>query len=157
MDRLLTLLEENAKLTAEQLAAMLGETPDAVEQRIADYERRGIIRGYKALIDWARTDRRDVTAIIELKVTPQQDAGFERIAEQVARFDEVESVSLMSGAYDLSIVVNAPTLQDVAMFVARRLSTLNSVVSTATHFVLRRYKEMGVCFADEPHDERGII
>lgn len=157
MDKLLKLLDTNARLTDTQLAVMLDSTEEQVRKQIAELERSGVIRAYKALIDWDRTEREYVTAIIELRVTPKRDLGFEGIAETVMRFDEVESVYLMSGGYDLSVVVSGRTFKEVAMFVAKRLSTLDSVISTATHFVLRRYKDKGVMFLSEAKDERGVL
>lgn len=157
MDKLLKLLDTNARLTDAQLAVMLDRTEDEVGAQIAALERDGVIRAYKALIDWDRTGREYVTAIIELRVTPKRDLGFEAIAETIMRFDEVESVYLMSGGYDLSVVVSGRTFKEVAMFVAKRLSTLDSVISTATHFVLRRYKDKGVMFLSEEKDERGAL
>ena len=157
MDKLLKLLDENARLTNAQLATMLGVTEDEVRRQIAELEKSGAIRAYKAVVDWDKTDRQVVTAIIELKVTPRRDVGFESIAEQVMAFEEVESVYLMSGGYDLSVRVNGRTFQDIAAFVAKRLSTLDSVISTATHFVLRRYKDTNVMFLGENQDERGIM
>ena len=154
MNKLLKLLEKDARLTPAQLAVMLDRPQEQVEREVRQLEKDGTIRAYQAIIDWDRTDREYVTAVIELKVTPKRDYGFEAIAEQVMRFEEVETVLLMSGGYDLSVVVSGKTFQEVAMFVAKRLSTLESVVSTATHFVLRRYKENGVPFLNEPQDER---
>ena len=157
MDKLLKLLDTNARLTTEQLAAMLDITEDEVVRQMAKLEQDGVVRAYKALIDWERTDREYVTAVIELRVTPKRDLGFEGIAETVMRFDEVESVYLMSGGYDLLVTVTGRTFKEVSMFVAKRLSTLDSVISTATHFVLRRYKESGVMFLGEEKDERGAL
>ncbi len=157
MEKLLKLLDQNARMSNAQLATMLGKTEAEVEAQIAQLEKDGVIRAYKAVIDWDKTDREYVTAIIELHVTPKKDLGFEGIAETIMNFKEVESISLMSGGYDFSIVVNARTFKDVAMFVAKRLSPLDSVVSTATHFVLRRYKEKNVIFLDEKKDERGAF
>lgn len=154
MDKLLKLLDSNARLTTEQLAVMLGRTEQEVADQMAELERSGAIRAYKALIDWDRTDREYVTAIIELRVTPKRDTGFDSIAQAIMRLEEVESVYLMSGGYDLSVVVTGRTFQEVAMFVAKRLSSMDAVLSTATHFVLRRYKDRGVMFLDEPKDER---
>ena len=133
------------------------KTEAEVAAQIAAWEREGVIRAYKALIDWDKTDREYVTAIIELRVTPKRDLGFEAIAETGMGFEEVESGYLMSGGYDLSVVVDGRTFQEVAMFVAKRLSTLDSVISTATHFVLRRYKEKGVMFLDAEKHERGVM
>lgn len=157
MDKLLKLLDTNARLSNAQLAAMLNITEDEVARQMAALEQAGIVRAYKALIDWERTDREYVTAVIELRVTPKRDLGFETIAETVMRFDEVESVYLMSGGYDLLVTVTGRTFKDVSMFVAKRLSTLDSVLSTATHFVLRRYKESGVMFLGEEKDQRGAL
>ncbi len=157
MDKLLTLLDKNARMSNAQLASMLGRTEKEVADQIAQLEKTGVIRGYKPVIDWDKTDREYVTAIIELHVTPKKDSGFEGIAETIMKFREVESVSLMSGGYDFSIVVNARTFRDVAMFVAKRLSPLDSVVSTATHFVLRRYKQNNVIFLEDEKDERGVL
>ena len=157
MDNLLKLLDTDARLTDVQLAAMLDCSEEEVRRHIADMEKSGAIRAYKAVIDWDKTDRQNVTAIIELKVTPRRDVGFEGIAEQVMAFEEGESVYLMSGGYDLSVRVNGRSFQDIAAFVAKRLSTLDSVISTSTHFVLRRYKESNVMFLGENHDERGIM
>ena len=157
MDKLLKLLDTNARLTGEQLAAMLDTTEEEVANQMAALEQAGVVRAYKALIDWERTQREYVTAVIELRVTPKRDLGFEGIAERVMRFDEVESVYLMSGGYDLLVTVTGRTFKEVSMFVAKRLSTLESVISTATHFVLRRYKESGVMFLGEEKDERGAL
>lgn len=157
MDKLLKLLDTNARLTNAQLAAMLDTTEEEVVRQMTALEQTGVVRAYKALIDWERTDREYVTAVIELRVTPKRDLGFEAIAETVMRFDEVESVYLMSGGYDLLVTVTGRTFKDVSMFVAKRLSTLDSVISTATHFVLRRYKDSGVMFLGEEKDQRGAL
>ena len=118
MDKLLKLLDTNARLTTAQMAAMLNTTVDDVEAKMAKLEQDGVVRAYKALIDWERTDRECVTAVIELRVTPKRDYGFEGIAEPVMRFDEVESVYLMSGGYDLLVTVTGRTFKEVSMFVA---------------------------------------
>ena len=157
MDKLLALLDKNARMSNAQLASMLGCTEKDVETQIAELEASGVVRGYKPIIDWDKTDREYVTAIIELHVTPKKDSGFDGIAETIMKFREVESISLMSGGYDFSITVNARTFKDVAMFVAKRLSPLDSVVSTATHFVLRRYKQNNVIFLEDEKDERGVL
>ncbi len=157
MERLLKLLDTNARLTTAEMATMLGTTEDAVKTQMAELEKAGVVRGYKALIDWDRTDRKYVTALIELRVTPQRNYGFDDLAERIMKFEEVETVYLMSGGFDLMVIVNGCTFKDVAMFVAKRLSTLDSVVSTATHFVLRRYKDRGVLFLGEDVDERGAL
>lgn len=157
MDALLKLLDHDARLTNEQLAVMLNCTEEEIAKRIAALEKSGALRAYKAVIDWDKTDRNRVTAIIELKVIPRPDVGFEAIAEQIADFKEVESVYLMSGGYDLSVRVNGHSFQEIAAFVAKRLATLDSVQSTATHFILRRYKESQVPFCGKDVDERGLF
>ena len=157
MDKLLKLLQENARFSNERLAAMLGTTEQDVAERIEKYEKEGIIKGYQVLVNYDKLRPEHVTAIIELKVTPKRNLGFEEIARTIMMYDEVESVYLMSGGYDLSVTVSGRTFQEVAMFVARRLSTLDAVISTATHFVLRRYKDKGVLFAGEEKDERGDL
>lgn len=157
MDELLKLLDNDARLTNEQLAIMLNCSEEEIRGRIAALEKSGALRAYKAVIDWDKTTRNRVTAIIELKVIPRPDVGFEAIAEQIADFKEVESVYLMSGGYDLSVRVNGHSFQEIAAFVAKRLATLDSVQSTATHFILRRYKESQVPFCDKAIDERGLF
>ena len=157
MDKLLKLLDSNARLTDTQLATMLDISEAEVRAQIAKLEKEGAIRAYKAVVDWDKTDRECVTAIIELKVTPRRDVGFEGIAEQIMAFEEVESVYLMSGGYDLSVRVTGRSFQEIAAFVAKRLAPLDSVISTATHFVLRRYKESNVMFLGDNQDERGYI
>ena len=153
--KILKLLNKNAQLQPDELATMVGMTEDEVCTQIAEMEREGIIRGYKAVIDWDRLDSAYVSAIIELKVTPKAGLGFEDVAAKVMNYPEVESVYLMSGVYDLNVVVKGKTFQEVAKFVANELSTLESVTSTATHFVLRRYKELDVPLLGEGRDERG--
>ena len=154
---LLKLLSKNARYTVGQLADMLGETEEKVKSEIKALEKEGIICGYKAVIDWDSLDGSLVSAIIEIKVVPKADLGFEDVAEKIAAYREVESVYLMSGGYDLNVVVKGKTLKDVAQFVARELATIDSVTSTATHFVMRRYKEMDVCLFESEKDDRGNI
>ena len=156
MDKLLMLRDQNARLSNEQLAVMLGTTPEEVKAAIEKYEKDGVIRGYKAIVDWDKIDREYVTAYIEVKVTPKRDQGFDEIAEKIMEFPEVESVTLMSGGYDLSAVVSGKSFKDIALFVAKKLSVMDSVLSTATHFALRRYKDGGISFVDKEVDERGI-
>ncbi len=155
MEKLLKILDKNARLTNEQIAVMLGASAAEVATAMAKYEADGVIRGYKAVIDWERTGKERVTALIELRVTPKRDLGFEEIAKKVMLFDHVESVFLMSGGYDLAVLVSGRTFQEIALFVAHRLAPMDSVLSTTTHFVLRRYKDDGFVFCDEDKDERG--
>ncbi len=156
-DRLLELLREDAQLTPAQLAVMLGEREEEVKEAIAGLEKDGVIRGYHALVNWERTELHRATALIELRVTPQKDTGFDEIAGRVMNFPEVESVYLMSGGYDLAVTVTGETMSDIAMFVSRRLAPIGGVLSTATHFVLTKYKDGGVIFNSEyeERDERG--
>ena len=154
MDRLLSLLQNNARLTNKQLAVMLGREEEDVAKAIAAYEKSGVIRGYQAVIDWDKTDSPTVFARIEIKVTPKKDFGFEEIARTIMELEEVQSVSLMSGGYDLALTVSGKTFRDIAIFVAHRLSPIYSVNSTATHFILKKYKERGVVFEEEVKDER---
>ncbi len=156
-NELLKLLSRNARYTNEELAAMLNTDAAAVAAEIAALEKEGLLCGYKAVVDWDRFDNAPVSAIIELNVVPKADLGFEEVAERVASYPEVEAVYLMSGGYDLNVVVRGKTLQDVSRFVARELATIDSVTSTATHFVMRRYKEMDVKLCDSAPDDRGQI
>lgn len=157
MDKILSLLENDAKLSTEQLAAMVGKTDKEIKQAIAEYEKQGVIKAYRTLIDWDKAGRESTTALIEVKVTPQRDFGFEQIAERIMQFDEVSSCYLMSGGFDLLVEVEGATFKEVAMFVAERLAPLDNVLSTGTHFILRKYKDSGVMFGAERPDERGKI
>ena len=154
---ILKLLNKNARMTVSDIATATDMSESEVRAAIAEMEKAGLIRGYKAVIDWEKTEEAYISAIIELKVTPKAGFGFEEVAERVSRYPEVESVYLMSGGYDLSVIVKARTFQEVAMFVAKELSTLESVTATATHFVLRRYKELDVMLATREPDERGAV
>ena len=153
--KLLKLLSKNARLKDDELAVMTGTDEKDVHKNIAEMEKEGLIRGYKAVIDWERIDNSHVSALIELKVTPKAGLGFEEVAMKVSKYPEVESVYLMSGGYDLSVTVRGKTFQEVAMFVAKELSTIDSVISTTTHFILRRYKELDVELIGKPTDDRG--
>ena len=155
-EKLLHLLSENARYTSADLATMLGVSETEICAAVAELEADGIIRGYKALIDWASVDDRHITAIIEINVTPQADAGFEEIAERIAEFEYVEAVYLMSGGYDLSVIVTGQTFQKVAMFGAKHRATMKEVTSTGTHFVVRRYKDMGVKMCGTPDDRETV-
>ena len=151
---LLSLLNENARLTNAQLAVMLGKKEEEVEKEIADYQQKGIIKGYKALINWEKVDHHKTTALIELKVQPKKESGFDEIAKKIMQFSKVESVYLMSGGFDLAVMVHGDSIQDIAMFVAKRLSPLDSVLSTATHFILTRYKEGDVILTSPKEEDR---
>ena len=157
MKTILDLLSENPRLSDRDIAVMLGMDEAAVSAEIARLEKEGIIRGYRTIIDRSKLGKEDsVTALIELKVTPRRDTGFDEIAEEIIAFDEVDSIHLMSGSYDFAVYVTGRSIQDIAMFVARRLSTMESIISTATHFVLKKYKDNGVLLVDTEEDERRI-
>jgi DNA-binding Lrp family transcriptional regulator len=154
MDELLRILQTNALESHADIARMLGVPPAEVSQRIAEYERSGVIRGYQAILNEDRLDLDKVTAVIEVKVTPQREGGFNTIAERISRFPEVSSAYLMSGTYDLLLFVEGRTLREVAAFVSERLSPLEGVLSTSTHFMLKTYKRFGVLMHTESADER---
>lgn len=153
--QILNLLARNARYTVEDLAVMTGLEQSAVEAEIKELEVAGLIRGYKTVIDWERLDNAYVSAVIELKVIPEDEYGFEKVAENIMKYSEVESVYLMSGTYDLCVIVKGKTFHEVAMFVAKELATKREITSTATHFVLRRYKELDVELVDGEADDRG--
>ena len=153
--KILKLIESNAKLTAADIATICSLDEEAVKAEIAEMEKCGIIKGYKGVIDWEKVDTNSVSAIIELKVTPKAELGFEDVASRIAKYPAVESVSLMSGICDLIVVVKGKTFQEVSAFVAHELATIDSVTSTATQFIMRRYKEFGVELISSDDDERG--
>lgn len=154
---ILKLLSRNAKYTNEEIATMLDTTADKVKAAIKELESDGLLRGYKAVVDWEKLDGAYVSAIIELNVVPKAGLGFEEVARKIMSYNEVESVFLMSGVYDLNVVVKGKTLQDIAWFVAKELATIDSVTSTTTHFVMRRYKEMDVELVSKDEDDRGQL
>lgn len=153
-NKLISLLKQNARLSNEQLAVMLGMTVEQVAKEIQDLEKNGVIMGYSAIVNAEKIADEKVTAVIELRVTPQKDCGFEEIARIITGYEEVESVSLMAGAYDLAVTVKGNNVKDIAMFVAQRLAPLSGVLSTATYFVLKTYKEKGISISGEEKDER---
>ncbi len=157
MDTLLELLKQNARLSNKELAIMLGKTEQEVETLIKQYEDKGIIKGYSAIINEELACKDMVTAFIELKVTPQAEHGYDDLAKMIMQYDEVEGVSLMSGAYDLSVTMKGASLREIALFVSQRLATIDGVISTATHFVLQRYKDKGISLVDVNYDERGFV
>ena len=158
MDKLISLLYEDSSLSAEELSVMLGESEDSVKRRIEEYKKTGVILGKKIFINWDKVEESGVTALIELKVTPQKETGFDEIAERISEFDEVDTVNLMAADnYDLLVTVRGKSIQDVAMFVSRRLATIDAVQSTATHFLLKRYKENGVLLTDGEKDQRSMM
>lgn len=156
MTDLLNLLKENARLSNAQLADMLGKTEAEVAAEIADLEKKGVIRGYTAIINDELAGDTEVEALIELRVTPKHDTGFDDVAKTIMLYDEVESVSLMSGKYDLALTVKGRSLKEVAMFVSQRLSAMEGVLATATSFVLKRYKDKNILIEGEERDERSM-
>jgi len=158
--KVLSLVEGDARLTKERMAVMLDKSTEEIAEIIEELESEGVILGYKALVDWDKTEKEYVTALIELKVTPQRDRGFEKVAERIANYPEVKDMYLMSGAYDYCVIIEGKTMKQVALFVAEKLATIENVLSTSTHFVLRKYKNNGVSFGmgeDDTADERGNI
>ena len=155
MEKILQLLEKDGRLTAEQLAVMCGREVSEVRQTVDRLEREGVILGYKALIDWDKTDREYVSAMIELKITPQRDRGYDHVAQKIYNYPEVESLFLMSGSFDLAVFIKGKTMREVAFFVAEKLATIEDVISTSTHFVLRKYKDNNIVYGSVPVDERG--
>jgi DNA-binding Lrp family transcriptional regulator len=156
--RLLQALEQNHRITTKALATMLNLPEKEVKGMIKELEDVKVILGYVTLIDWEKTGNNDnVTAIIDVKVTPQRDVGFDTIAERICRFPEVKSVYLMSGGYDLSVMIEGTSMKQVAFFVAEKLATLENVQSTATHFVLKKYKQDGIIFDEDKKDRRLVI
>lgn len=157
MDKLLQLLKQNARLSNHELAIMLGKTEAEVATEVIDYEKKGIIKGYSTIINEELVNKDSVTAVIELKVSPQADYGYDDLAKTIMEFKEVEGVMLMSGAYDLAITITGNSLREIAFFVSQRLATIDGVLSTATHFVLQRYKDKGIVLYGEEIDERGFV
>ncbi len=157
MDELLKILQANALEPRENIARMLELPVDEVNQRVADYEMRGVIRGYQAILNEDQLGLDKVTAVIEVKVTPQREGGFDTIADRISRFSEVRSAYLMSGTYDLLLFVEGKNLREVAGFVSERLAALEGVLSTSTHFMLKTYKRFGVLMHQEHSDERLTI
>ncbi len=157
MTKLLQLLEQDCTLTDAQLASMANMTQDEVRAAKKQLEEEHTILGYKAIVDWDRTQREAVTALIEVKVTPQRGEGFDRVAERIYQYDEVESVYLMSGAFDLTVIISGRTLKEVASFVGQRLSTLEDVTGTATHFILKKYKEKHLIFPKQETQEERFV
>ncbi len=156
MDTLLKLLSENGRLSLEQLASLTATTETEVATKMDEYQANGIIAGYQAIVNWEKAGSELVSSIIEVNISPKRDFGFDEFASIISKFPEVESVYLMSGGYDISITVKGNSFRDIAMFVSKKLSPMDSVLSTATHFVLKIYKDHGVVFLDEKSDERGL-
>ncbi len=153
-EEILKILEKNSRIDVDELAVRLGETEENILNEIKKMEEEGIICGFHTLIDWSKTEIEKLSALIEVRVTPQRGRGFDSIAERIYQFPEVSAVYLMSGAYDLMVIVDAKTLIDVSRFVSDKLSAEESVLSTATHFILKKYKDHGTILQEKKVDER---
>ncbi|KKM09176.1 AsnC family transcriptional regulator [Clostridiales bacterium PH28_bin88] len=155
--QILELLESDSRLNADKISLMLGLGVDEVRAQIANMEKEKVILKYTTLVNWEKAGEDMVSAMIDVKVTPQRDVGFDEVAQKIYRFPEVRSVFLMSGGYDLSVLIEGKTLKDVALFVAEKLATIEHVQSTMTHFVLKKYKQAGVVFEDGEEDRRQVV
>ena len=156
-DELLSIIENNSKIGLKDLAILLGKEEIEVANEIANLEKDGVICGYHTLIDWEKTSIEKVTALIEVRVTPQRGQGFDKIAERIYNYPEVRAVYLISGGYDLLVIIEEKTLREISNFVSDKLSTQESVLSTATHFILKKYKDHGTILAKKREDEREIF
>ena len=157
-ENILDILEKNdKKLSNEQIAQMIGSSEEEVAAIICGLEKENIIVGYKTMVNWEKTDKELVTAIIELRVSPQRGEGFDRVAEKIYKYDQVKSLFLMSGSYDLCVIIEGESMKDVALFVAQKLAPMDNVLSTATSFVLKKYKEDGMIFYNNEEDSRQVI
>ena len=154
MEKLLKVIEKNAKLTSEEIALMLGKEEGDVREMIDALEREGVILGYRTVVDWDKAARERVSALIEVKVMPQHDGGFDKIADKIKNYPEITALYLMSGAYDFAVVIEGTTMKEVAFVVARKLATIDAVTATATHFVLKKYKDEGTIFDRPEKDPR---
>ncbi len=157
MDKILSLLERNSRLSAQEIASMLGKDAADVKRAIENYESDGTILGYHTIINWDNTDKSAVTALLEVRVTPSKGEGFDKVAKKIAALEEVKDVILVSGSYDIMVTVEGKNLQDIALFVSEKLSSMESVLSIATHFTLKTYKSEGVLYGDDGHDERAKL
>lgn len=158
MDEILDILEKNSRYSDEEIAIMAGKTVEEVREAIKDYEERSIIAGYTTLINWENTGKETVTALIEVKITPQRGDGFDKVAERIYKFPQVKACYLMSsGGFDLTVIVEGKTMKEVAMFVSGKLAIQEYVIGTATHFVLKKYKDHGTIFKEKKMDDREAI
>ena len=156
-ERILQLIERDVRLDAKDIAVMIGKEEEYVKTILDECKREQVILGQKTIIDWEKTERELVSAIIELKVTPQRGSGFDRISERIYQYDEISSVYLVSGGFDIAVVVEGKTLKEVALFVAEKLAPMEEVISTATHFILKKYKVEGVILNNKTEDDREVI
>jgi DNA-binding Lrp family transcriptional regulator len=156
-EKILKAIDKNSKISAADLAIMLGTTEEEIVRTIKEMEDETVICGYPTLINWDKVNCERVTALIEVKVTPQRGLGFDKIAERIYQFDEVQSVYLMSGGFDLTVIIEGSTMREVAKFVSEKLAPMEAILSTATHFVLKKYKEHGLPLVQTRHEERMLI
>ena len=156
-EKILTFIEKNSRIDLKELAIILGVDEASVVNELQKMEEEHIICGYHTLINWDNTSEEKVTALIEVKVTPQRGMGFDKIAERIYQYNEVNAVYLMSGAFDFAVFIEGKTMKEVALFVSSKLSTLDSVLSTSTHFVLKKYKDHGTVLVEEVQDERMLV
>ncbi len=156
-EELLSLIEKNSKMSLKELAVLLGADELEIANEMEALEKEGVICGYHTLIDWDKTKSEKVTALIEVRVTPQRGQGFDKIAERIYKYPEVRSVYLISGGFDLLVTLEGKSLKEISAFVSDKLSTLDSVLSTATHFILKKYKDHGTILAKKHEDEREVI
>jgi len=154
MEEILKILEEDSRLSVEEIASMTGKSADEVKSIIEECEKKGIIRGYKTIVDWDKLGKERIFAFIDVRVSPERGVGFDDIAERIYRFPEVHSVYLVSGTHDLRVVVGGDNMKEVAFFVAEKLATIDRVQSTSTHFMLKKYKEDGIIFEVPEGDRR---
>lgn len=158
MEEILEILEKNSRYTDKEIATMAGKTVEEVREAIRDYEEKNIIAGYTTLINWENTGKETVTALIEVRITPQRGQGFDKVAERIYKFSQVKACYLMSsGGFDLTVIVEGKTMKEVAMFVSEKLAVQEYVQGTATHFVLKKYKDHGRIFKDKQSKEREVI
>ena len=156
-EEILRLIEKNSKIDIHEIAILLGVSEGEVANEIADMEKEKVICGYYTLIDWEKTSDERVTALIEVKATPQRGSGFDETAERIYKYDEVKAVYLMSGGFDFTVIVEEKTMKEIAQFVSSKLSTLDSILNTATHFVLKKYKDYGMVLNEKEKDERMLV
>ena len=156
-EQILSIIEKNSRIDIKELAVILGAEEIDIANELKALEDEGVICGYHTMIDWEKTSIEKVTALIEVKVTPQRGMGFDKIAERIYQYNEVNAVYLMSGAFDFAVFIEGKTMKEVALFVSSKLSTLDSVLSTSTHFVLKKYKDHGTVLVEEVQDERMLV
>lgn len=157
MEEILEILEKNSKYNEEEIAAMTGKTVEEVKTAIKQYEEENVIVGYTTMINWEKTSKESVIALIEVRVTPQRGEGFDKVAERIYKFPEVKACYLMSGGFDLTVIIEGKSIKEVSLFVSEKLATQECVLSTATHFVLKKYKDKGTIFEEKIRDDREAI